>query len=162
MTVSDFFPEFFDGALGEGGHLPVPAAAAYIHDEAAQHLPAFGRMFHFRMKLNRIELLCGILHCGDRAVGGVRRDPESVRNPGNVVCMAHPADRIYAIFICAVSRLHVPEQQGIRRVDHHLCAAVFADRSRPDRLRIAGITCAGIHIFRFRDSRGTAAIGHEL
>ena len=158
VFVSNLLSEFFDCSLRKGGHLPVTSAAADIHHKTAEHLFPFGGMLHLGMELDRVEFLCRIFHCSHRAVSRVRRDPEALRDPGYIVRVAHPADGrtdcSFRIFIACINSDHILKEQGIRRIDHHLCPAVLADRCRLHCFRIGRIAglCILIH-------RGAARFG---
>ena len=83
-----------NGLLGEGAHLPVAPAAAHPVQEVSEHLLALLGVLHLRVELHGVELFLPVFHGGHRAVGAVSGGREALRQLGDVVVVAHPADAV--------------------------------------------------------------------
>ena len=94
LVAFDLVAQFADGRFDERVGRPLLAAAADIHDEMFQQLFAFGRMVHFRVKLDAPGLFAFDLEGGDR--NGVRAGDDAVvfRNLHDRISMRHPYLRL--------------------------------------------------------------------
>ena len=124
VFVPDLFSEFFDSALGKGGHLPVAPAAADIKDKTAEHFCSLRSMHYFRMELDCIESSGGILHSCHRAVFCMGNDRESFREFCNIIGVAHPADG--GTFVIT---FYILQKQGRLFIYIDFRASVFTGRS---------------------------------
>ena len=76
-------------------HLPVARTFTDIFHEVINHLRSFCSVKHFRMELDRIQLLCLIFSSCHRTVCRMCCDLEARCNLGNIIKMAHPADCLW-------------------------------------------------------------------
>ena len=122
LAIADALTQGLDVVLHKGVHLPVAGAAADVVHEVAQHLLAFRSVQHFRMELDRVQALLGVLCRSYRAVDRVSSDLKAGRCLLNIVVVAHPADG---------GGLHIGEHLAVR-VHEHLSLAVLALRCAAD------------------------------
>lgn len=92
LAVANALPQSLDIVLHEGVHLPVTGAATDVIHEVAEHLLALSGVEHFRVELNSVQALLGVLCSSHRAVHGVCGDLEAGGCLLDVVVVAHPAD----------------------------------------------------------------------
>ena len=92
LAVANALPQGLDIVLHEGVHLPVTGAATDVIHEVAEHLLALSGVEHFRVELNSVQTLLGVLCSSHRAVHGVCGDLEAGGCLLDVVVVAHPAD----------------------------------------------------------------------
>ena len=92
LAVANALPQSLDIVLHEGVHLPVAGAATDVIHEVAEHLLALSGVEHFRVELNSVQALLGVLCSSHRAVHGVCGDLEAGGCLLDVVVVAHPAD----------------------------------------------------------------------
>ena len=95
FSVSNFLPYSFDGIFNKSIHLPVACTATDIVYKVGQHLGSFYSMKHFRMILDRIQVLLFPFNSCYRAVICVGNDLKSRSFFFDVIVVAHPADRLF-------------------------------------------------------------------
>ena len=89
-VVAQRLAQFGHGRFDETGRAPQSAAAADVHDKVPEQLRTLQCMKDFRMELHAPEglvsgLIRGVFHRGRRGDA-----PESGRQPGDGVAVAHP------------------------------------------------------------------------
>ena len=117
FSIPDLLADFSDSVLNKGIHFPVSGTSAYTKYEVGKHLLSFYCMKHFRMELDRIQLLLLILCSCYRTVCCMSSNLKSWCNLRNIICVAHPAD-------CFVR--YVFEDFGICLIYQNLCLSIFA------------------------------------
>ena len=85
LAIADALTQGLDVVFHKGVHLPVAGAAADVVHEVAQHLLAFRSVQHFRMELDRVQALLGVLCRSYRAVDRVSSDLKAGRCLLNIV-----------------------------------------------------------------------------
>ena len=90
LAVTHLLADCLDLLVDDVVHGPVGLEAADAKQEVLQDRLAVGGVAHLRMELRRIEVAAGVLHGGDGADVGGRRDGEALRHARHGVAMAHP------------------------------------------------------------------------
>ena len=90
MAVADAFAGLSDRPLGDVRRRPVAAAARDVMHEAADDLVALGRVRHFRMELQAVEVPRRVRHPGDGRIGARRGADEAGGQRRHLVAVAHP------------------------------------------------------------------------
>ena len=93
FAVADLCADIADRRLDEGVHFPRTVAAADAANEVVDHLRSLGRVKHFRMELNAVEVALFVLACCDRTILRMCHGSKARRHSTDVVEVAHPAYR---------------------------------------------------------------------
>ena len=126
--VADRLADLRDGVPDEGIHRPALRAAADAEEEVLQDLLPLDRMDHLRMELEAVEPPLGVLGGGHLGVLRGGGDREALRQPADLVAVAHPAARLL---------LHAGEEPP-RLLDDQFGEAVLP-LVRPDHLAAQGV-----------------------
>ena len=117
-SLADFLADLTDCRLDKCIHPPRTVAPADVSHEVENHLRTLGRMKHFGVELNAVEILRCVLAGRHRAVLRMRDGSKVRRHFADVVEVAHPA---YGL-------LRNPRKKRRSRVGFNLRPAVLLHR----------------------------------
>ena len=96
--VPDFFFQFRNGISGIAAHFPAAETPADVVQKIVQDLLPEFCVFDFRMKLNGIDFFLRVFHGSAGTAASARCDRITFRRTGDLVRVAHPADKIAVRF----------------------------------------------------------------